>query len=1160
MYTSRLQGNGAVIELSLTTSTDTSTSSHLTITSSSFTNVTCSSGFGGAIYYSGSFDSTSFSLSSLTFTSCADSLGTNHSLFINTTSFASFLSYKNWLSVLNNPSSYSENLDSFYTGNCTEVSNFPIIQICFKLSTDLLISPSGIDFNSCGWPALPCKTLAYVHSNRTSPSLFLSDGTHSLPDTPLVISSDSTPSSASLSITAYAPTETSSSPFTSMSLAVLTFSSDYSSFIAYPLFSVSNASFSLSSFSISLSLPFASSPATSTPFFLSAGATLKLTNIQIYGISSTQLQTQLPYSLITVNLTNSSSSLTISVSHSSFSNFSTQSEIIRTASYSSLLSSFCAVSSVSFTDCLFSNITRQTGNGSVFSFSTLIPSITLSNIPASSCCSLDGYGAILYISEPLLSDSAHYHISSLTFVECRSTSDSGLYALADSLSSFLPSSGSASWVSTLFADTSSYDEALLDQFIGAVNLNDSSTTSTYTFSLLHIVFPPASGYPSISSIFVTVPVYPILTDYSTCGWSDLPCLHIYNALQNAGSISVINLTSGSHLAEESALSPPSLTIAGGPIESVPSTTKIVNPILSPLIIVSANSVLSLERISFNSSTDTSSTPLSSSLIQVTNGKLVFTGVGFAHFLLADSSLITTTPSFSTVEFNSATTQSTSSSSSTYKCTFDCIHRQNGAGSVFDFSLTNESSSLSLNNAHFTNFTSSSVSSAIYLVVESIPTQLSFQNLSYASSTDTSLSSASHLLYILSSTDSFAFLPPSTNITSFVGTIDAYSSSSSSLFWVCETQFGRTPPLNTSILYFLFSPSDDNRTEMCVASYGLDHITCGWHSLPCQTISSALNHSDTQDISFLSKSYTLENVTLNLELPALIFAPHSSLTENVVVTVTHTSQTTFTISTCQVTFSGFSFNITSQFPSGIHLITVASSQGSCILINMTISAILSSFTTTDTPLFNITRTQLSTSNTSFSSITRQAGNGTVFEFASSNIQSDSVLSNISFLHCNCVSGNGGGAFIFLSSSSLITLSDITFTDCSATLGGGLFIEAETLSDKTIQFESLTFTNCTSEQGNSSFCLSSTASQFASYPLEQWKNLIHSESYIPEDDIVFVGLCNSSSSPYFFPFFFIISFFFFSFFFFSSSSFSYSLPFSYNLEESGRVSSASHLHSC
>ena len=167
----------------------------------------------------------------------------------------------------------------------------------------------------------------------------------------------------------------------------------------------------------------------------------------------------------------------------------------------------------------------------------------------------------------------------------------------------------------------------------------------------------------------------------------------------------------------------------------------------------------------------------------------------------------------------------------------------------------------------------------------------------------------------------------------------------------------------------------------------------------------------------------------------------------------------------------------------------------------------SYSTYNKPLIDASTKYLTFSGTSsFNSIKRQSGNGSVFEFAS--IEGDQTISGVHFNRC--LSSNGGAIYAKLSSASYkLTLSWLNFTNCSVSeCGGEMDIDGGGyLSTSSLSFSSLTFTSCSATSGGKGACLECTSfSLLMGY--ESWTDLLPI-AYSSSLEGVYVGRYPSTS---------------------------------------------------
>ena len=163
-------------------------------------------------------------------------------------------------------------------------------------------------------------------------------------------------------------------------------------------------------------------------------------------------------------------------------------------------------------------------------------------------------------------------LSQISFTDCNSTKDTGLYLFSSNLEFFKYLFNSIVGELSMCAQAicPSYPTSYTP-YLGEFAANSAKTDMT--FSLLHAVFPPSYA---ILNNAVTVYMYstPDTTkrasgtdDHSSCGWEDFPCLPIHSSSFSHISLSAseltIQLSEGTHKADSSMAFFSSYTIVKG---------------------------------------------------------------------------------------------------------------------------------------------------------------------------------------------------------------------------------------------------------------------------------------------------------------------------------------------------------------------------------------------------------------------------------------------------------------------------------------------------------------------------------------------------------------------------------------------------------------------
>ena len=367
-----------------------------------------------------------------------------------------------------------------------------------------------------------------------------------------------------------------------------------------------------------------------------------------------------------------------------------------------------------------------------------------------------------------------------------------------------------------------------------------------SFPLFHLFFGPAS-----TSFTDTFYISTIGIEINTCGWSDLPCTTITEALNYAGtSIANFYLLSGLHTAEQNKML---LTLSRN-IVGESNTNKTVSEISSSdysaslscssseslegtedgMFIIDDNAEISF--ISLHFTLDTQS-PISSSLIAAHTGSLTLSDIiitpnypNTQETFTISHSLISLSPTISSASFS---------------ITAQLISLSEGNGSVISADLTEDIQSFSVIECSFTNC-SAEYGGCIYLSIHSIPTTLSIHSISSTLCTSNDdqgtaiyFSLSDPLLLYTLHTQLFTSTSPSL--------FTHYSISIYSLYWVHVSK--PTQLFSFSLSHIHFSPGKNigGTSSLIVGKddgngiEGVDVPGCGWSELPCLSIATAVSH-------------------------------------------------------------------------------------------------------------------------------------------------------------------------------------------------------------------------------------------------------------------------------------------------------------------------------
>ena len=207
--------------------------------------------------------------------------------------------------------------------------------------------------------------------------------------------------------------------------------------------------------------------------------------------------------------------------------------------------------SISCDTVTFENISRLSGNGTIFEFPSLSASINLCNMTFNNCRCESGSGGVIFVS--LTSSRYKVTLSSLTFTSCSASKygggvciDGGSYISTNTLlfGSLTFSSCSASMKGgnvyiiasalTHFTGYSSWSGVVPKSYSSSDEGKYMGVYSSSTIDILHLVYAPSAGsktdvYASSSSSGI---------ENTLCGWSDIPCQRIgtaYGHLYTSGS-------------------------------------------------------------------------------------------------------------------------------------------------------------------------------------------------------------------------------------------------------------------------------------------------------------------------------------------------------------------------------------------------------------------------------------------------------------------------------------------------------------------------------------------------------------------------------------------------------------------------------------------------
>ncbi|KAH7826801.1 uncharacterized protein MONOS_6949 [Monocercomonoides exilis] len=279
--------------------------------------------------------------------------------------------------------------------------------------------------------------------------------------------------------------------------------------------------------------------------------------------------------------------------------------------------------------------------------------------------------------------------------------------------------------------------------------------------------------------------------------------------------------------------------------------------------------------------------------------------------------------------------------------------------------------------------------------------------------------------------------------------------------------------------------------------------CGFGGLPCKTIEKGISKRvRSQPLVISEGSYIHGSIPvdeMNVSLRGCEFE-ESTLTSNAV----WDGKALFSVSSGILSVSYFTVVHTSSNSNPQSSVLMMSGSGRVTIHFSTIKGEASPATTFSTPLMIVngglaelasvcfttfsnekqlisfsSPNYLKMSDVTFNTITRQSGNGAIFE-AQLLDGNEFCLSNVSFADCLCLRGNGGGMQIHMergSSFSIGNASDIGATakmnNCQAigssvspSCGGGLLIKLDKDADNFL-LKQLAFEGCMADQGNNLF---------------------------------------------------------------------------------------------
>ena len=702
-----------------------------------------------------------------------------------------------------------------------------------------------------------------------------------------------------------------------------------------------------------------------------------------------------------------------------------------------------------------SNITKNTGGGSIFRLTSFNERAVIDRIGFDSDTCLDGDGGAVYLSVP---SGEEAELSSLSFTSCIASKKGGalFIELKDESSvirfnnlSFTPP-GSAVGVNIYIQCIDGIEASLNGNWpsLGSYEhlsedshcywLQESTTSrSALNDSMVRFIYSLTDVTPSSDLIVVTISSSG--ADVRSCGWDDFPCLSISTAVSvTSPRDAKLLLTGSSHPADTHATVFDSERSINVTIQS--STSKHVTKVESESegVFTILDATVSFESLPFI--LDDSSL-LSSPLFYSSIGSLFLSNITiqpeiFAETLTLNSSLIVVSAECSV--------------------TFTLLRTLNVELSEMNGTVVNAELGQS-NELSFTNCTFSSCKAVngyggvLYIHAPSSLTSLSFSNISFSTCNDLNtqhLSSNGNGLFISSS--SVASITLYTHWNTLV--TSQYSFNTEGLY---------TIEIDSCILplyRFIFPPSANALSDVYTIPEDMSGIlggeteSCGWSDFPCLTIHSASLHSYAP-ISTLSIHLLCNGSTHIQEYESTTFN-RTTTVDSIEGTISkyvgsiNSSSPIFLIQ-ADVSFSDISFLLTSDSASSPvidnNLFFVSSGLLTLHSIGMTCQSSIS----TNEQLILLSHSliaverggSLNASKLSIERIHFSSGNGSAI-FASLNSSCTFIISSEStFTHCSAE--YGGAVYLQVESDPYsISLGNITFTDCTASssFGMGLYVRA------------------------------------------------------------------------------------------------------------------------
>ena len=443
------------------------------------------------------------------------------------------------------------------------------------------------------------------------------------------------------------------------------------------------------------------------------------------------------------------------------------------------------------------------------------------------------------------------------------------------------------------------------------------------------------------------------------------------------------------------------------------------------------------------------------------------------------------------------------------CAFSLISYSSGNGTCLNGAL-GSSSSLNISNTSMTSC-SGGYGGGIYLSLTSTPSILSVNLSSYSSNTARSYGPT---LFVYSTASNHL---TTTHFPNFMTCDSAIASEA----------YGRISSGSTAVLADVLNYTTSycftwNCSEGEPTTTGYDGViyvdpfstsnasSCGAHDYACANLYDATktskfsNSSSGSIILLQTATHSSSNAGLSVSSKVTIQAFCESSNSSTIVEVS-SGECMLSANGGEQTLKSFTISVTGQLTSDISLISITST-ASLVLNGMTINS-NSTYATSNKALIDVSAGKLTLSGTNtFSSIKRESGNGSVFEFTSLN--SNKTISNMTFTGCS--SENGGAIYAKLSSTSYkLTLSSLTFTSCSGSgYGGGIYIDGGSyVSTSTLAFSSIKFTSCTATtSGNGIYVSGTNLTKYTGYA--SWRNLVGS-SYSSSKEGVYIGGHDSNS---------------------------------------------------